>query len=172
MVPFPPCGPPLLGCLLAWTLVLAPCFLFSPFLGCFLSIKFGRVSSHLDSGYVKSLVVHITKPLLILQKKVQIRFDLESRPDSTYYSHPQNYLANVVQSIKSNTTYLITTCDDLSKRKPACLENCTQKHLCICLHRKPELHLQSRVGSGSNENLIPWSSSRSSKIMSLSIRLM
>jgi hypothetical protein len=26
----PPCGPPLLGCLLAWTSVLAPCFLFSP----------------------------------------------------------------------------------------------------------------------------------------------
>jgi len=115
VVPFPPCGPPLLGCLLAWTWVLAPCYFSSPFLGCFLSIKFGRVSSHLDSAYVKSLVVHITKPLLILQKKVEIRFDLESRPDSTYYTHPQNYLADVVQSIKSNTTYLITTCDDLSK---------------------------------------------------------
>jgi len=36
---------PLLGCLLAWTLVLAPCFYFSPFLGCFLFIKFGRASS-------------------------------------------------------------------------------------------------------------------------------
>ncbi len=48
MVPFPPCGPPLLGCLLAWTLVLAPCFLFSPFIGCFLSTKFGRVSSNLS----------------------------------------------------------------------------------------------------------------------------
>jgi hypothetical protein len=31
--------------LIARTFVLAPCFLFSPFLGCFLSIKFGRVSS-------------------------------------------------------------------------------------------------------------------------------
>ncbi len=41
-----PCGPPLLGCLLAWTSVLAPRFLFSPLLGCCLSIKFGRVSSH------------------------------------------------------------------------------------------------------------------------------
>ncbi len=30
VVPFPPCGPPLLGCLLAWTssVLLAPCFLF------------------------------------------------------------------------------------------------------------------------------------------------
>jgi hypothetical protein len=30
---------PLLGCLLAWTLVLAPCFFFSPFLECFLFYK-------------------------------------------------------------------------------------------------------------------------------------
>ncbi len=45
LVPFSPCGPLLLGCLLAaWTSVLAPCFLFLP-LGCFLSIKFGGVSS-------------------------------------------------------------------------------------------------------------------------------
>jgi len=28
VVPFPPGGPPLLGCLFAWTLVLAPLFLF------------------------------------------------------------------------------------------------------------------------------------------------
>jgi hypothetical protein len=35
VIPFPPSGPPLLSCLLAWTLVLAPCFFFSPFLGCF-----------------------------------------------------------------------------------------------------------------------------------------
>ncbi len=28
VVPFPPCGPPLLGYLLAWTLVLAPCSFF------------------------------------------------------------------------------------------------------------------------------------------------
>jgi hypothetical protein len=35
VVPLPPCGPPLLGSLLAWTSVLAPCFLFSPLLGCF-----------------------------------------------------------------------------------------------------------------------------------------
>ncbi len=96
-----------------------------PCLGAFFSIKFGRVSSHLDSGYVKSLDVHITKPLLILQMKVQIRFDLESRPDSTYYTHPSNYLANVVQSIKSKTTYLIS-CGDLFKRQLACLENCKQ----------------------------------------------
>ncbi len=45
VVPLPPCGPPVLGCLLAWTLVLALCFFFSPFLGCFLFVKFGRVSS-------------------------------------------------------------------------------------------------------------------------------
>jgi hypothetical protein len=94
-----------------------------PLLGCFLSIKFGRVSSHLDSCYVKSLVVHITKPLLILQKKVPIRFDLESRPDSTYYTHPENCLANVVQSTKSNTTDLISR-GDLFKRQPDYLENC------------------------------------------------
>ncbi len=37
--PFPPCGLPLLGCLLARTSVLGPCFLFSPFL----SIKLCRV---------------------------------------------------------------------------------------------------------------------------------
>ncbi len=43
MVPFPPCGPPCLGHLLAWTVVLAPCFFFSPFFGSFLFIKFGRV---------------------------------------------------------------------------------------------------------------------------------
>ncbi len=36
---------PHLGCSLTSTLVLAPCFFFSPFLGCFLLIKFGRVSS-------------------------------------------------------------------------------------------------------------------------------
>ncbi len=39
----PPCGLLLLGYLLAWTLVLAPCFFLSPFLGCFLFIKFDRV---------------------------------------------------------------------------------------------------------------------------------
>ncbi len=36
---------PLLGGLPAWTLVLAPCFFFSPFLGRFLLMEFGRVSS-------------------------------------------------------------------------------------------------------------------------------
>jgi hypothetical protein len=45
VVPLPSCGPPLLDCLLAYILVLAPCFFFSPFLGCFLFMKFGRVSS-------------------------------------------------------------------------------------------------------------------------------
>ncbi len=40
-----PRGLPLFGCLLAWTLVLAPCFFISPFLGFFLFIKVGRVSS-------------------------------------------------------------------------------------------------------------------------------
>jgi len=45
VVPFSLCGTPLLGCLLAWTLVLQLCFFFSPFLGCFLFIRFGRVSS-------------------------------------------------------------------------------------------------------------------------------
>jgi len=49
VVPFPPCGLPLLGCLLAWTLVLAPYFFFSPFLGCLLFIEFGRVSSSRES---------------------------------------------------------------------------------------------------------------------------
>ncbi len=44
VVPFPPCGLLLLGCLLPWTLVLCPLFFFSPFLGCFLFLKFGRVS--------------------------------------------------------------------------------------------------------------------------------
>jgi hypothetical protein len=39
VVPFPGGGAPLLGCLLAWTLVLAPCFFFSPFLECFLFYK-------------------------------------------------------------------------------------------------------------------------------------
>lgn len=43
MVPLSPCGLLLLGFLLAWTLVLAPCFFFSPFLGCFLFVKFDRV---------------------------------------------------------------------------------------------------------------------------------
>jgi hypothetical protein len=32
VVPFPPCGPPRSGCLLAWTSILAPCFFSSPFL--------------------------------------------------------------------------------------------------------------------------------------------
>jgi hypothetical protein len=32
VVPFPICGPPHLGYLLAWILILAPCFFFSPFL--------------------------------------------------------------------------------------------------------------------------------------------
>jgi hypothetical protein len=45
VVPFPAGGLPPLGCLLARTLVLGPCFFFSPFLGRFLYIKFGRVSS-------------------------------------------------------------------------------------------------------------------------------
>jgi hypothetical protein len=44
VVPFPPGGPSRLGCLLAWTLVLAACFFFSPFLGCLHFIKFGGVS--------------------------------------------------------------------------------------------------------------------------------
>jgi hypothetical protein len=39
---FPPGGLPPLDCLLAWTVVLAPCFFFSPFFGGFLFIKFGR----------------------------------------------------------------------------------------------------------------------------------
>ncbi len=38
-------GPTSLGCLLAWTLVLAPCLFFFPLLGCLLFIKFGKVSS-------------------------------------------------------------------------------------------------------------------------------
>jgi hypothetical protein len=42
VVPFPHYGLLLLSCLLVQTLVLAPCFFFSPFLGCFLKIKFGR----------------------------------------------------------------------------------------------------------------------------------
>ncbi len=41
----PPCGPPFSGCQLTWTLVLVPCFFSSPFLGCFLFIKFDKVSS-------------------------------------------------------------------------------------------------------------------------------
>ncbi len=41
----PPCGSRLLGCLVASTLVQAPFFFFSPFLGFFLFIKVGRVSS-------------------------------------------------------------------------------------------------------------------------------
>jgi len=45
VIPFPPCGLRLLCCLLAWTLVLAPGFFFSPLFGCFHFIKFGRVSS-------------------------------------------------------------------------------------------------------------------------------
>jgi hypothetical protein len=40
VVPFPPCGLPLLGYLFAWTLVLAP-FFFPHFLRCLLFIKFG-----------------------------------------------------------------------------------------------------------------------------------
>jgi hypothetical protein len=56
VVPLPPCGPPLLGCMVAWTLVLVPSFFFSPFawvlsiyffspfFGCFLFMKFDRVS--------------------------------------------------------------------------------------------------------------------------------
>jgi hypothetical protein len=48
VVPLPPCDSPLFGCLLAWTLVLAPCFFFSPFLGCSLLMKFGKVSSLQD----------------------------------------------------------------------------------------------------------------------------
>ncbi len=43
-VHFPACGSRLLGCLLAWTLVQALFFFSSPFLGCFLFIKVGRVS--------------------------------------------------------------------------------------------------------------------------------
>ncbi len=45
VVPFPAGGLPPSGCLLVWTLVLAPCFFFSSFLGCFLFMKFGKVSS-------------------------------------------------------------------------------------------------------------------------------
>jgi hypothetical protein len=36
VVPLPPCGLPLFCCMLAKTLVLVPCFFFSPLLGCFL----------------------------------------------------------------------------------------------------------------------------------------
>ncbi len=45
MVPFPPRGASLLGCLLAQTLILTLYFCFYPFLRCFLFMKFGRVSS-------------------------------------------------------------------------------------------------------------------------------
>jgi hypothetical protein len=51
VAPFPPCGPPLLGSLLAWTSVLAPCFLFSPFLGCFFYNKVWQ-------GFIVNLATH------------------------------------------------------------------------------------------------------------------
>ncbi len=46
--------------LLAWTLVLALCFFFSPVLGCFLFIKFGRVSSFwfLLEDFLKIIFLH------------------------------------------------------------------------------------------------------------------
>ncbi len=56
VVPFPPCGLPHFGCLLTWTLVLASCLFFSPFLGCFLFIKFGKVSSVGFNFFCKYLV--------------------------------------------------------------------------------------------------------------------
>jgi len=53
-----PAKKPFLGCLLASTLVFAPCFFFSPFLGGFLFLlKFGRVSSFSDSSKTKKAQV-------------------------------------------------------------------------------------------------------------------
>jgi hypothetical protein len=72
VVPFPPCGTPLLGCLLAWTLVLAPRFLFSPFLGCFHSIKFGKVSSSSVVGTPKVLFVLVCDGHLLIGSSQKI----------------------------------------------------------------------------------------------------
>jgi hypothetical protein len=49
--------------LLAWTLVLALCFFFCPLLGCFLFMKFDRVSSgnRLDEKHAR--VVHFSRIL-------------------------------------------------------------------------------------------------------------
>ncbi len=43
VVPLPPCGLPLLGCMVAWTLVLVRSFFFFPLLGCFLFTFSGPV---------------------------------------------------------------------------------------------------------------------------------
>jgi hypothetical protein len=48
LVPLPPSGSPFLGCLLAWTLVFAPCFFFSPFLGVLSFYKIWQ-------GFIKSI---------------------------------------------------------------------------------------------------------------------
>jgi hypothetical protein len=74
VVSFPPAAPPHLGCLLAWTLVLAPCFFFSPFLGCFLFFKkFGNpwiLSFQLIKKIGKMSQIH-TRSLIFLIKKTQ-----------------------------------------------------------------------------------------------------
>jgi hypothetical protein len=58
VVPFPPCGPPLLGCLLAWTssVLLAPCFLF-------LSLSWVLSFSKVYQGFIKGCCfLHLLNP--------------------------------------------------------------------------------------------------------------
>jgi hypothetical protein len=65
-------GPTSLGCLLAWTLVLAPCLFFSPLLGCLLLIKFGKVSSS-EHCYSQSDEISLKhRRILFLKKSLHI----------------------------------------------------------------------------------------------------
>ncbi len=60
MVPFPPCGPPHLGCLLAWTFVLAPCF-FS------LSLSLGAFFYKVWQGFIILVASEAIKDIFIIK---------------------------------------------------------------------------------------------------------
>jgi hypothetical protein len=59
VVPFLPCDPPGLGCLLEGTLVLAPCFFFSPFLRVLSSVFF--IGKFLQKFDLKNVISIYTK---------------------------------------------------------------------------------------------------------------
>jgi hypothetical protein len=59
VVPFLPCDPPRLGCLLAGTLVLAPCFFISPFLWVLSSVFF--IGDFLQKFDLKNVISMNTK---------------------------------------------------------------------------------------------------------------
>jgi hypothetical protein len=105
MVPFPCCGLPLLGYLFAWTLVLAPCFFYSPFvsffLQCFLLIKFGRVSSSFWSGPGRLVSLKFGDEIYAEQNVKHPPMTIEGVSVTSYYTAPTWFCTHMVLPLGS-----------------------------------------------------------------------